>query len=38
VIAVSRERIDLRPGSTLGLRPNAAQLHVFDRSSGTRLN
>jgi len=38
VIAVSRERIDLRPGGTLGLRPMASQLHVFDQGSGARLN
>ncbi len=38
VIAVSRERIDLRPGSPLGLRPMAHQLHVFDQSTGARLN
>ena len=38
VIAVSRARIDLRPGSTLGLRPIASRLHVFDRTSGARLN
>ncbi len=38
VIAVSRERLDLRPGSALGLRPLAHQLHVFDQASGARLN
>ncbi|WP_298928957.1 ABC transporter ATP-binding protein [uncultured Ramlibacter sp.] len=38
VIAAFRQRIDARPGDRLSLLPQAAQAHVFDASSGARLN
>ncbi|WP_026432817.1 ABC transporter ATP-binding protein [Paracidovorax oryzae] len=38
VLAAFRDRITVRPGEPLWLRPQAAQAHVFDAASGARLN
>ncbi|AVS71957.1 sugar ABC transporter ATP-binding protein [Paracidovorax avenae] len=38
VLAAFRDRIEVRPGEPLWLRPQAAQAHVFDAGSGARLN
>jgi multiple sugar transport system ATP-binding protein len=38
ILAAFRDRIDVRPGDALWLRPMAAQAHLFDATSGARLN
>ncbi|MDA7418308.1 sn-glycerol-3-phosphate ABC transporter ATP-binding protein UgpC [Xenophilus arseniciresistens] len=38
VLAAFRDRVGLRSGDRLGLRPDAAQAHLFDAASGARLN
>jgi len=38
IIAAFRDRLGVRPGERLALRPLAAQAHVFDAGSGERLN
>ncbi|MDA8455472.1 sn-glycerol-3-phosphate ABC transporter ATP-binding protein UgpC [Acidovorax sp. GBBC 3334] len=38
VLAAFRDRIAVRPGEALWLRPQAAQAHLFDAVSGARLN
>ncbi|GKS84862.1 sn-glycerol-3-phosphate ABC transporter ATP-binding protein UgpC [Acidovorax sp. SUPP1855] len=38
ILAAFRDRIDVRPGDALQLRPVAAQAHLFDAASGLRLN
>jgi multiple sugar transport system ATP-binding protein len=36
--AVFRERVHTRPGETLRIRPDPIQVHLFDQSTGQRLN
>ena len=38
VTAVFRERVTVRPGDAITLAPAAAQVHVFDKATGKRLN
>ncbi|EJE51557.1 ATPase component of ABC-type sugar transporter [Acidovorax sp. CF316] len=38
ILTAFRDRIDVRPGDALWLRPVAAQAHLFDAASGARLN
>ena len=38
IVAAFRERLALRPGERLSLRPQAAHAHLFDADSGARLN
>ena len=38
VLAAFRDRIAVRPGEPLWLRPQPGQAHLFDAASGTRLN
>ncbi|QQA43519.1 ABC transporter ATP-binding protein [Pelagovum pacificum] len=38
LVAAFRERIQARPGETLHLHPDPEQLHLFDATSGERLN
>jgi multiple sugar transport system ATP-binding protein len=38
IIGVFRERVQARPGETITVRPDLAQLHLFDAASGARLN
>ncbi|MHA6689043.1 ABC transporter ATP-binding protein [Devosia sp. A449] len=38
IIGVFRERVQARPGDTIHIRPDLAQLHLFDAATGTRLN
>jgi multiple sugar transport system ATP-binding protein len=37
VVAMFRDRVAFRPGDTLVLAPEAANVHLFDRASGVRL-
>ena len=37
VVAMVRERVDCRPGQRVGLKSEAARVHVFDATSGVRL-
>jgi multiple sugar transport system ATP-binding protein len=37
VTSVFRDRLDLRPGEVIRLRPDAARAHLFDASTGERL-
>jgi multiple sugar transport system ATP-binding protein len=37
VTSVLRDRVDLRPGETIRLRPDTARAHLFDASTGQRL-
>ncbi|MQT14268.1 ABC transporter ATP-binding protein [Segnochrobactrum spirostomi] len=37
IVGVFRERIAVPPGSTLGIRPDPATTHLFDKASGRRL-
>jgi multiple sugar transport system ATP-binding protein len=38
VIGVFRERVQAMPGSTLSVRPDVANIHLFDVSTGLRIN
>jgi multiple sugar transport system ATP-binding protein len=38
VVGVFRERIDARPGSTINITPDVASIHLFEPSTGARLN
>ena len=38
VVCVFRERIAAQPGETLRIKPNPALVHLFDETSGQRLN
>ena len=38
IIGVFRERVQARPGETITVRPDLAQLHLFDAATGARLN
>ena len=38
VIGVFRERVQAKPGSTLHVRPDPANIHLFDATSGLRIN
>src|SRR5579863_5933703 len=38
IVGVFRERIKARPGETLGLAPNLDAVHLFDSTTGARLN
>ncbi|WP_399679047.1 ABC transporter ATP-binding protein [Xenophilus sp.] len=38
IVAAFRERLALRPGERLSLRPQAAHAHLFDADSGARLS
>ncbi|KKB85933.1 sugar ABC transporter ATP-binding protein [Devosia limi DSM 17137] len=38
IIGVFRERVQARPGETIHVRPDLAQLHLFDAATGARLN
>ncbi len=38
IIAAFRERIGARPGERIGLRPDVAQVHLFDAGSGERID
>ncbi len=38
VTAVFRERVTVKPGDAITLAPMAANVHVFDKASGQRLN
>lgn len=38
VIAVFHERHKFRPGDKIRLKPNPGLVHLFDASSGKRLN
>ena len=38
MIAAFRERITARPGETMRITPDAALVHLFDETSGARLN
>jgi multiple sugar transport system ATP-binding protein len=37
VLAVSRERLDLRPGDRVHLSPDVTQVHLFDGTTGNRI-
>ncbi|MDM0110623.1 sn-glycerol-3-phosphate ABC transporter ATP-binding protein UgpC [Variovorax sp. J22R133] len=37
IVAAFRERVVVRPGERISVRPQAAHVHVFDRDSGLRL-
>jgi multiple sugar transport system ATP-binding protein len=37
VVAVSRDRLSLRPGDRVGLRADPARAHVFDAGTGARI-
>ncbi|MGX8013869.1 ABC transporter ATP-binding protein [Mesorhizobium sp. ORM8.1] len=37
MVALFRERHDVKPGDTLKLRPRLEQVHLFDAATGTRL-
>ena len=37
IVALLRDRVHLRPGETVRLKPNAQQAHMFDEASGARL-
>jgi multiple sugar transport system ATP-binding protein len=38
VIAVFRERYTFKPGETIRLKPDPGLIHLFDGSTGQRLN
>ncbi len=38
VVGVFRERVDAKPGSTIKVQPDVASIHLFDATSGARLN
>jgi len=38
VIGVFRERVQARPGSTITIRPDLANIHLFDATTGLRIN
>ena len=38
VIGVFRERVQAKPGSTITVRPEVAKVHLFDASTGLRIN
>jgi multiple sugar transport system ATP-binding protein len=38
VIGVFRERVQAHPGDTIKVRPDIANVHIFDAASGARLN
>jgi multiple sugar transport system ATP-binding protein len=38
IVGVFRERVAARPGETLGLAPNLDAIHLFDSTTGARLN
>jgi multiple sugar transport system ATP-binding protein len=37
IVAVFRDRVSMRPGDTVTLAPDATQVHLFDKASGTRF-
>jgi multiple sugar transport system ATP-binding protein len=37
LLAISRDRVSLRPGDQVHLAPDAAQVHLFDGTTGKRL-
>ncbi|MEO9299900.1 ABC transporter ATP-binding protein [Devosia alba] len=38
VIGVFRERVQARPGATLNVRPDIGNIHLFDATTGLRIN
>jgi multiple sugar transport system ATP-binding protein len=38
IIGVFRERVQAKPGSTITIKPNIANIHLFDASTGQRIN
>jgi len=38
VIGVFRERVQAQPGSTIAVQPDLANIHLFDASTGQRIN
>ena len=38
VIGVFRERVQARPGATLNVRPDLGNIHLFDATTGLRIN
>jgi multiple sugar transport system ATP-binding protein len=38
IVAAFRDRIRMRPGERIALRPDPAHAHLFDEISGERLN
>jgi multiple sugar transport system ATP-binding protein len=38
VVAVFRERHQFNPGDTIRLKPDPALVHLFDETTGKRLN
>jgi multiple sugar transport system ATP-binding protein len=38
VVAVSRDRLPVRPGDRVRLQADAARAHLFDASTGERIN
>jgi multiple sugar transport system ATP-binding protein len=37
IVAVFRDRVSMRPGDMVTLAPDATQVHLFDKASGTRF-
>jgi hypothetical protein len=37
-VALSRDRLALRPGDRIRLQPDAARAHLFDAATGDRVN
>jgi len=38
IIGVFRERVQAKPGSTITIKPDIANIHLFDASTGLRIN